>query len=90
MSTLEQNQIGTETDDDLTTACPTCDSTKLYRRSRSIQRKAGEYEHTWRCESCGERFDEPTVRKRKHNAINFESGSLADKLYRADPDEVSR
>jgi len=90
MSTLEQNQIGTEADDDLTTACPACDSTKLYRRSRSIQRKAGEYEHTWRCESCGERFDEPKIRERKHNAINFESGSLADKLYNADPDEVSR
>ena len=90
MSTLHNNEPESATDPNMTTACPACDGTKLYRRSRSIQRKKGEYDHTWRCESCGERFDDPVVREKKHTAINFESGSLADKLYNADPDEVSR
>lgn len=90
MTIIDPTLRDAQTDDSLVTACPDCDSTKLYRRSRSIQRKEGEYEHTWRCEACCERFDEPVVRERYHSAVNFEGGSLADKLHRADPDEVTR
>jgi len=90
MTTTDASVTDAQTDESLVTACPACDSTKLYRRSRSIQRKQGEYDYTWRCEACGERFDDPTVREKHHNAINFEHDSLPDKLLRADPDEVSR
>ena len=62
MTTTDASVTDAHIDESLFTACPAFDSTKLYRRSRSIPRKQAEYSHPWRCEACRERFHDPTVR----------------------------
>ena len=51
-------------DDDEIPACPACDSSRLRKRTLSIQSSA-KGERPWLCKDCGELFKTPTYRERQ-------------------------
>lgn len=73
---------------------PECGSRDIYRRRPSIQGR--EHEHTYRCETCGLRFDDPRTRERSggiddvdaHRENSARSSQLVADLMDADPNEV--
>jgi len=69
-------------------ACPECDASDVYRRTFSVSSDATD-EHTYRCQQCCFRFDEPTQRERKTSGISVNKETLARRLREADADEVS-
>lgn len=88
----EQTYTGTPVDpkaDDSDTieTCPECDAADIYRRRPSIQGR--EHVHAYRCQVCGERFDDPTTRT-PENQDCLPGGTLASRLDKASPDEVAR
>ena len=70
---------------DVIEACPDCDSAYLYRR----RHKNRSHEHDWRCEGCGETFDDPNTRPPDARRCGSErSSKLVADLLDADPNEV--
>jgi len=68
-------------------ACPACDSADLYKRQPKVS-SPQDHDHTYRCQACGERFDDPEWRERGHSGNSVRNSTLAGKLLDADPEEV--
>jgi len=66
-------------------ACPACDSTNIYTRRATVTAPPDAY--AYRCERCGERFDDPTVRPPANDG-HIPGDTLAYRLSLADPEEV--
>lgn len=72
--------------DDLVTACPRCDATRILSIVGSGNSTDRPRDHGWRCRECGHRFDEPVHRDRRH--AWSPGSSLIAELDALDPDDV--
>lgn len=70
--------------DDTIPACPACDSVSIGVVSSS---RYGTDTPAWKCEDCGERFDDPKKRPPKSREKTVTHG-LAKRLAEMDADEV--
>lgn len=70
---------------DFVTACPHCDSSNIYNRRFTDNRREERRDLRWYCRNCQENFAEPNKRDSRGNGSR---SGLAKRLLEADPDEI--
>lgn len=74
------------------TACPSCDSTDIWRRTFAANSQLTGVDPTYRCKDCGAEFDDPVEREveRSGTDYNITAGNapVASALDEMSPDDL--